>query len=62
MERKNKEIGELRTECRKCQSLEWKVLEKDSVIEELNGRVRMLQGLYKEKLHQYIDRIDFTQP
>lgn len=47
-------------ECGKCRTLEWKVLEKDNAIEDLNEKIRNLQLIFKQKLHECIDKLDLT--
>jgi hypothetical protein len=39
--------------------LEWKILEKDNIIEDLNYKVKNIQAVFKEKLHRFIDKVDF---
>lgn len=45
-------------DCAKCRALEWKVLEKDHLIDELNEKIRNVQTSLREKLHTFIDQLD----
>ena len=45
---------------KKVIDLQWRLIEKDSLVESLNSKIRKLQGRFKENIKNYVDQLNLT--
>ena len=45
---------------KKVIDLQWKLIEKDSLVESLNSKIKKLQGRFKENIRNYVDQLNLT--
>ena len=45
---------------KKVIDLQWRLIEKDSLVESLNSKIRKLQGRFKDNIKNYVDQLNLT--